>query len=152
MFMSQHQTTGQSHYTEVTKKALGKVAKLKYLGKMLTYLNCIHEKIKSRISLGNACYHAVQNLLSCLLSENIKIKIYKTIILNVLFFQNRMLRSISGPNKVKLWDAGENCMKKLHNLYASPCIIGVKNSRMRWEGNVAHTRDEKCLQNSGWKA
>jgi acetoacetate decarboxylase len=87
MFMSQHQTTGQSHYTEVTKKALGKVAKLKYLGKMSTYPKCIHEEIKSRISLGNACYQAVQNLLSCLLSVNIKIKIYKTIILNVLFFR-----------------------------------------------------------------
>jgi len=35
---------------------------------------------------GNACYHSVQNLLYAnLLSKNIKIKIYRTIILPVCF-------------------------------------------------------------------
>ena len=35
---------------------------------------------------GNACYHSVQNLLSSrLLSKNLKIKIYRTIILPVVF-------------------------------------------------------------------
>jgi hypothetical protein len=36
---------------------------------------------------GNGCYHSVQNLLSSrLLSKNVKIKIYKTIILPVLLY------------------------------------------------------------------
>jgi hypothetical protein len=47
--------------------------------------NCIHEEIRSRLNSGNACYHAVQNLLSShMLSRNVKIKIYKTIILPVV--------------------------------------------------------------------
>ena len=41
----------------------------------------IQEEIKSRLKLGNACYYSVQNLLSSrLLSKNLKLKIYRTII------------------------------------------------------------------------
>jgi len=37
--------------------------------------------------LGNVCYHSVQNLLSSrLLSKNLKIKIYRTIILLVVLY------------------------------------------------------------------
>ena len=47
--------------------------------------NSIQEEIKSRLKSGNACYHSVQNLLSSsLLSKNLKIKIYRTIILPVV--------------------------------------------------------------------
>jgi len=43
------------------------------------------EEIKRRLKLGNACYHSAQNLLSSsLLSKNIKIKIYRSIILPVI--------------------------------------------------------------------
>ena len=43
------------------------------------------EEIKSRLKSGNACYHSVQNLLSSsLLSKNLKIKMYRTIILTVV--------------------------------------------------------------------
>jgi hypothetical protein len=42
--------------------------------------NIIHEEIKIRLNLGNACSHLVQNLQpSYLLSKNARIKIYKTI-------------------------------------------------------------------------
>jgi hypothetical protein len=55
------------------------------MGTTLTDQNCIQEEIKSRLKLGNACYHSVQNLLSFrLLSKNLKIKIYRTIILLVV--------------------------------------------------------------------
>jgi len=38
----------------------------------LTNKNSIQEEIKSRLKLGNACSHSVQNLLSCsLLSRNL---------------------------------------------------------------------------------
>ena len=58
----------------------------KYLGTTLTDQNSIAEEIKSRLSSGNACYHSVQNLLSSkLLSKNLKIKIYRTKILPVVF-------------------------------------------------------------------
>jgi hypothetical protein len=49
--------------------------------------NLIHEEIKRRLNSGNACYHSVQKLLSSrLLSKNIKIRIYKTIILPVVLY------------------------------------------------------------------
>ena len=56
---------------------------LKNLGTTLTNQNSIQEEIESRLMSGNACHHSVQNLLPCsLLSKNIKIKIYRTIILS----------------------------------------------------------------------
>jgi len=56
----------------------------KYLATTLTNQISIAEEIKSRLRSGSACYHSVQNLLSSrLLSKNLKIKIYRTIILPV---------------------------------------------------------------------
>jgi hypothetical protein len=51
------------------------------------YQNVIQEEIKSRLKLGNACYHLVQNLLpSSWLSKNIKIEAYRTILLPVVLY------------------------------------------------------------------
>ena len=59
----------------------------KYLGTTLTDQNSVPEEIKSKLKLGNACYHSVQNLLSSmLLSKNLKIEIYRTIILAVVLY------------------------------------------------------------------
>jgi hypothetical protein len=56
-------------------------------GTTLTDQNCIHEEIKSRLNSGNACYHSVQSLLSPrLLSRNVKVKIYKAIILPIVLY------------------------------------------------------------------
>jgi hypothetical protein len=79
----------------------------------ITNQNLVQEEIKRRLNYGNACYHSVQNLLSSrLLSKNVKVRIYKTIILpGVLYrceiwsltvreehklrvFENRVLRRI----------------------------------------------------------
>jgi hypothetical protein len=79
MFMSHHQTAGQSNYTKVANKSFEKVAKFKYLGATLTDQNCIHEEIRSTLNSGNACYHAVQNLSSSRLLN-------KTIILLVVLY------------------------------------------------------------------
>jgi hypothetical protein len=48
MFMSRHQTAGQSNYIRVANKSFQRVAKFKYLRATLTDQNCIHEEIRSR--------------------------------------------------------------------------------------------------------
>ena len=94
------------------------VKEFKYLGKTLTNQNCIQVEVKSRLKLGNACYHSVQKLLSSpFLSKNLNIKIYRTIILHVVLygcerwsltlreerrlrvFENGVLRRIFGPKR-----------------------------------------------------
>jgi hypothetical protein len=54
----------------------------------VTNQSLIQEEIKRRLNSGNACYHSVQNLLpSRLLSKNVKIIIYKIIILPVALYR-----------------------------------------------------------------
>jgi hypothetical protein len=53
----------------------------------VTSPNLIEEEIKRRLNSSNACRHSVQNLLpSHLLLKNLKIRIYKTIILPVVLY------------------------------------------------------------------
>ena len=92
--------------------------------------NSIQEEIKNILKSGNACYHSVQNLLSSsLLSNNLKIKIYRTIILpfvscgcetwslmlreerRLRVFENMVLRRIFGPKRGEV--TGE--WRKQHN-------------------------------------
>jgi hypothetical protein len=79
--MSGSQKIGQKHSIKVTNKSFENVAKFGYLGTTLTVKYCMHEKIKSRLNSGNACYIWVQSLLSSgLLSRKL------TIILPVVFY------------------------------------------------------------------
>jgi hypothetical protein len=113
----------------------------------------IQEEIKRRLNSGNACYHSSQTLLSSRLPyKNVKIRIYKTIILPVALygceiwsptlseehglrvFENRVLRRIFGPKRDE-WIGGWRKLhnKELHKLYPSPSIIRMnKSRRMRW--------------------
>jgi hypothetical protein len=95
-------------------------------------------------------------LSSRLISKNLKIKIYKTVILPVVLygcetwsvtlgeehrlrvFENRVLRKIFGPKREEdgSWRKLHN--NELHDLYYSPNIVRViKSTRMRWAGHVA---------------
>jgi hypothetical protein len=78
----------------------------------------MHDEINSRLISGNAYYHSVRSLLSSrLLPRNVKVKIYKTIILQAVscgcetwslilrkehrlrVFVNRVLRRICGSKR-----------------------------------------------------
>jgi hypothetical protein len=61
MLMSCSQKIGQRHSIKIANRCFEDVAKFKYLGTALTDQNCMHEEIKSRLNLGNACYHLVQS-------------------------------------------------------------------------------------------
>jgi hypothetical protein len=75
MLASRCQKAGQRQSIKIGNSSFESVAKFKYLGTKLTDQNCIHEEIKIRLNLGNACYHSVQSLLSSrLLSRNVKVK------------------------------------------------------------------------------
>jgi hypothetical protein len=63
------------------------VENFKYLGTTVTNRTCIYEEIKIRLNSGNAGSHSVQSYLSsCLLSRNMKIKLYKPIILPLVLY------------------------------------------------------------------
>jgi hypothetical protein len=123
----------------------------------VTSQNLIQKEIE-RLNSGNACYRSVQNLLSShLLLKNLKIKIYKTIILPMVVygcetwsltlreehrlrvFENRVPRRIFGPKRDEVmgeWRKLHN--EELHDVYFSLCIIKIiKLRRMRWAGHVA---------------
>jgi hypothetical protein len=127
------------------------VAQLKYLGTTVTKNNSIQEEIKRRLN-------SVQNLLSSRLPlKNIKIRIYKTIILPVVLyrcesssvilrekhrlkvFEKRVLRrtfGLKGDEMTGGWRNRHN--EELHNLYSSPSTVRkTKTRRMRWTVHVA---------------
>jgi len=69
------------------------------LGTTLTDQNYVQEGIKNRLKSGKVCYHSFKHLLSSsFLSKNTKIKIYKVIILPVVFMGVKLGHSYFGRN------------------------------------------------------
>ena len=72
---------------KIDNSSIERVEEFKRLGTTLTNQNSIQEEIKCKLKLGNVCYYSVKNVLSSrLLSKNLKIKIYRTIILPVVLY------------------------------------------------------------------
>jgi hypothetical protein len=87
LVLSRFQNAGRSHNIKIDNSSFERVEEFKYLRTILRNENSIQEEIKSRLKYGNACCHAVQNpLSSSLLSKNVKIKIYRIIILPVVLY------------------------------------------------------------------
>jgi len=116
-------------------------------------------------------HFSVQHLLSSrLLSKNLKIKIYRTIILRVVLYgcetwsltlreerklrvlENMVLRRIYGPRRDEVtgeWRRLHN--EELNDLYSSHNIVWViKLRRMRWAGHVARMGEERGCRGSWW--
>jgi hypothetical protein len=154
---------------KIDNSSIARVEEFKYLVTTLTDQNSIQEEIKSRLKLGNACYHSMQNLLSSsLLFKNLKI--YRTIHLHVVLYEcetwsltmreerrlrvskNRVLRRVFGPKRDEV--TGE--WRRLHNeelnyLYSLPNIVRVvKSRRMRCAGHVACTGEERGVYRVLW--
>jgi hypothetical protein len=88
MVGSRDQNAGQTREIKIGNRSFGNVSQFRYLGMTVTNQNLIQEEIKRRLNSGNACYHSVQNCLSLpLFSKNIKVRIYKTIILLVVLYK-----------------------------------------------------------------
>jgi hypothetical protein len=84
--VTSHKKARQKHSIQIANRSFEVVGKFKYLVTTLTDQNSMQEETDSGLISGNACYHSVQSLLSSrLLSRNVKVKIYKTIILAVVF-------------------------------------------------------------------
>jgi hypothetical protein len=102
-------------------------------------------------------------LSSRLLSKNLKIKIYKTIILPVVLygcetwsltlrvehrlrvFENRVMRRMFGSKRNEVTGEWRKLHKEeLRDLYSSPSVIRIiKSRRMRWAGNVARIEEKR---------
>jgi hypothetical protein len=101
-------------------------------------------------------------LSSHVLCRNVKVQIYKTIILPVVLcgcetwsvtlreehrlrvFENRVLRRIFGPKRDEVGERRKLHNKELHILYSFPNIIRqIKSRRMRWAGHVARMGKER---------
>ena len=122
---------------------------------MLIFIIII-EKIKCRLKAGSSCNNSGQTLLSFrLLSENVKINIYKTIILPVVLYgcetwsltskeqrrlrilEDRILRKIFGPKRDENGEWKRLHNEELHSLYCSSNIVKVlKPRRLRWAGHM----------------
>jgi hypothetical protein len=155
MLLSRQHNVGQNQDTKIANRSFENVSQFKYLGTTVTNQNLIQEEIKRRLN-------SVQNLLSSrLLSKNLKIRIYLTIILTVVLyrceiwslalkeahrlgvFENRVLR-IFGPKRDEVtgeWRKLHN--EELHDLYSSTSIIRTIKSRMRWVGHVARVGERR---------
>jgi hypothetical protein len=87
MLVSRSQKVGKMRNIKIANRSFEVVAKFKYLETTLTDRNCVQDEINSSINTGNACYHWFQSLLSSrLLSGNLKVKIYRTIILSFVLY------------------------------------------------------------------
>ncbi|KAJ4429844.1 hypothetical protein ANN_22048 [Periplaneta americana] len=138
MIVSHDENIVRNGNIKIGNLSFEEVEKFKYLGATVTNINDTPEEIKHRINMGNACYYSVEKLLSSsLLSKNLIVRIYKTVILPVVLygcetwtltlreehrlrvFENRVLRNIFGAKRDEV--TGE--WRKLHNQNCTHCIL-----------------------------
>ena len=124
----------------------------------------VQEEIKSRLKSGNACYHSVQNLLSSsLLSKNLKNKIYRTIILSVVYgcetwsltfkeehrlrvFENSVMRRIFGPRRDGVRGSREKYIMRSLMICSHPYFLGDQIEKNETGGAFStYGGEERCI-------
>jgi hypothetical protein len=169
MLVFPDQNADQNRDINIGNRSFENVLHFRYMGTTVTNQNVIQEEIKKRSNSGNACYHSVQNLMSCcLLSKNVEVGIYKATVLPVVLygcetwsltlreehelraFESRVLRRIFGPKRDGVmggWRKLHN--EELHDLYSLPSIIRIiKLRRMRWAVHVARMEEKRSRSRS----
>jgi hypothetical protein len=145
------------------------VEQFKYLGTSLANQNNFLEEIKSALQSGNACDDLLQSLSSSLLSKNLKMKIYRTIILPVVFygcetwspkksgkqrlrrFENSVLRGLFGPKGDEVTEEWRKLHNELIDLYSPSIVEVIKSRKMRWAGHIARVGEEGRIQDFSGK-
>jgi hypothetical protein len=73
---------------KISNRVFENVSQFKYWGTTVTNQNLVQEEIKRRLNSDNAWYHSGQDLLSShLLSRNLKIRLYKPVILPMVLYE-----------------------------------------------------------------
>jgi hypothetical protein len=132
--------------TNTGNRCFENVAQFRCLG-TITNQNLIQEEIKGRLTSVMLATIQSRTAFSRLLSKNIESRIYKSIILLVVFygcktssltlraehklrvFEYRVLRRIFGLKRDEVIEGWRKLHNERHDLYFSPCIIRVM-SRM----------------------
>lgn len=115
----------------------------------------MHEAVKSSLKSWDACCNSLKNLSSHWLYKNLKIRIYGSVILCVVFyvcatpsvtlrkkvvrvFNNRVFGQMFGAKREEVTgDQRRMCSVKRHDVYSTPDIVWVfKSNKMRWVRHV----------------
>ena len=152
-YMKMGDAEGESGRTAV--RLHERVTTFKYLGSIITADNKTSEEIQERITSGNRCFFALQNMFkSRNVSRNTKIKIYTTILRPIVMYgsecwvmttreeqwllrwERKILRKIFGAVRDQNgWRIRTN--SELQRLFGQPdIVVKIKQERIRWAGHV----------------
>lgn len=135
-----------------------------YLGAIIRNDNSMQFCIQDRIQAGNRSYHANKKLLQCkLLSRQVKLTIYKTIIRPVVtygceawtmtiadeaalrIFERKILRRILGAKRLENGEYMRRNNEELNMFIKNEDIVRFcKSQRLRWAGHVARFSEERA--------
>ena len=164
-YMINRQDKNKLKAVELMGKKYEKVESFKYLGWVITSGNDIETEIKSKIAVGNKCYHALRPILTKrTISQSIKTRLYKTVIRPTVTYaaetwtltnnvekmlmtwERKILRKIYGPTK----ENGQSRIKtnsELRNKYKDQDIVAViKIRRLEWLGHVIRMKETRSVK------
>jgi hypothetical protein len=122
ILMSRHQNARKYYNIKISNRFFESMAKFIYLRPTVTDQRLINGEIKGGLHDDKPCYRSIQNLFSSrLLSKNVKIKIYKSIILPLVLYGSGTW-SLTLREELRLRVSGNRVLRR---------IVGSKNCIMR---------------------